>query len=103
MTDDPNATLVGRVRKVTRTRATEHFGSIPKPRLVNKVKRTVVGLVFVVVAIGIAKIVPEAPWWAKVGPAVLGALIMSGDLGKTSIQFAVGVIKDLLSAKKGDA
>lgn len=99
--NENDQTLVGRVKAVSKVRATEHFGAIPKPRLISKIKRTAAGLVFVAVGLAVAKFASEAPWWAKVGPAFLGALIMSGDLGKTSVQFLVGVIKDLLAAKKG--
>ena len=74
------------------------FAKIPKERLALKIKRTVVGTLFLAAsAWGAYK---GWPWYAVAGLLATGAHIISAELVRGAAKFLVATIKDVVGAKK---
>ena len=74
------------------------FAAIPSERLLVKVKRTLVGLLFIAAAGWGAYM--QWPWYVVAGLLVVGAHIISAELVQGAVKFAVATAKDLLSRKE---
>jgi len=73
------------------------FAEIPKERLATKIKRTVLGLLFVIAAGWGAY--TKWPWYVDAALLGVGAHIISAELVQSAVKFAVATIKDLLPFK----
>ncbi len=74
------------------------FSAIPKERLLAKVKRTVIGALFLAAAgWGGYK---GWPWYVVAGFLATGAHIISAELVQGAAKFLVATIKDVVGAKK---
>ena len=74
------------------------FAKIPHERLLAKIKRTIVGLLFVAFT-GIA-IWRNWPWYVAASALAVGAHIISGELVQGAAKFLIATLKDLVGAKK---
>ena len=74
------------------------FAKIPKERLLAKIKRTLMGAMFLAAAgWGGYK---GWPWYVVAGMLAAGAHIISAELVQGAAKFLVATIKDVVGAKK---
>lgn len=76
-----------------------HFSEIPKEKLEVKIRKTVLGFVFIAFA-GVA-IWQQWPWYVAAGALVLGANVISNELMKKAFQTLGSAVRDLMKGVKG--
>jgi hypothetical protein len=84
-----------------RDQATQHLKAIPRPRLLQKMGKSALGLIFIAGA-GWAGVRLAWPWYVVAPAALFGAHIFSEELTRAGAMFVAGLVKDILSAFKGD-
>ena len=79
---------------------TEQIKAIPKERFTEKLRNTVVGLVFVGGA-GLAAWKLSWPWYAVIPVAVFGGFFISQDLARNGLKLIAAAVRDVLNAVRG--
>lgn len=76
--------------------------AIPKEKLADKIRKTVLGLFLAGLGI-VATWKFSAPWWVAVGSGLLGATVWSGELVLSPVRLLGAVVVDLWRQVKGPA
>lgn len=74
--------------------------AIPKEKLADKVRKTVLGVFLAGLGI-VATWKLGAPWWVAVGSGLLGATVWSGELVLSPLKLLGAVVVDLWRQVKG--
>jgi hypothetical protein len=74
--------------------------AIPREKLSDKIRKTVLGLGIVALSVG-AAFLWGAPWWAGMAGTLLGATIWSGELVLSPIRLLGAVLVDLFRKATG--